>query len=106
MGRRESSRHLGVGASHECKSAPICGTSPKRHDVTRAGLRDAFRRWCRKNRIGGMRFKAHPPYSNWRARRESNPHSLGSKPSALSIKLRAHGLIIPRVVRTRLEDLL
>jgi hypothetical protein len=50
------------------------------------------------NRNRGMHpKKAHAPYSNWRARRESNPHSLGSKPSALSVKLRAHGMIIPRV---------
>src|SRR5713226_5116853 len=50
-----------VGASHEYKSAPICGTPPKRHDVTRAGLRDAFRGWRRKNRIGGCALKRMPP---------------------------------------------
>src|SRR2546425_112230 len=44
----------------------------------------------------GDALQSASPHLNWRARRESNPHSLGSKPSALSIKLRAHGLIIQR----------
>ena len=38
----------------------------------------------------GAALSSVAPHLNWRARRESNPHSLGSKPSALSIKLRAH----------------